>query len=282
MRSFRGKKALITGAASGIGRAIAMALAKEGTSLWLLDIDEAALSSTAREAERHGVDVVTSVCDLADPEQITTVVDSVRLTWSDLNILVNSAGIIHYGPMHLLTGDQWQRIISVNLLAPIQLIRGLLTTLAAQDDAHIVNICSMFGLFPFRKLIAYQTSKYGLVGFTLALRGEYQRFDFGVTAVCPGLVQTPLINHIERSEPKKPPLVLPIFLCTSADKVAARTLIAMRKNKGLVLIAPAAKIAWWLMRLSPGLVDWLNREGWRVRGKSTPSDNSAASKSQAS
>jgi hypothetical protein len=56
----------------------------------------------------------------------------------------------------------------------------------------------------------------------------------------------------------------------------------MRKNKGLVLIAPAAKIAWWLMRLSPGLVDWLNREGWRVRGKSTPSDNSAASKSQAS
>jgi NAD(P)-dependent dehydrogenase (short-subunit alcohol dehydrogenase family) len=137
MRSFRGKKALVTGAASGIGSAIVMALAKEGTSLWLVDIDEASLASTAREAESHGVTVVTSVCDLADPEQITAVVGSVLSTWGDLNILVNSAGITHYGPMHLITGDQWQRILSVNLLAPIQLVRELFATLVAQDDAHI-------------------------------------------------------------------------------------------------------------------------------------------------
>jgi len=168
MRSFRGKKALVTGAASGIGRAIAIALAKEGANLWLLDIDEQGLPLIAREAESHGVNVVTSVCDLADPEQITASIDSVLSQWGDLNILVNSAGIAHYGPMHLTTGEQWQRILSVDLLAPIQLVRALFATLAAQDDAHILNICSMFGLFPFRKLSAYQTSKFGLVGFTLA------------------------------------------------------------------------------------------------------------------
>lgn len=266
MRSFRGKKALVTGAASGIGSAIVMALAKEGTSLWLVDIDEASLASTAREAESHGVTVVTSVCDLADPEQITAVVGSVLSTWGDLNILVNSAGITHYGPMHLITGDQWQRILSVNLLAPIQLVRELFATLVAQDDAHILNICSMFGLFPFHKLSAYQTSKFGLVGFTLALRGEYQRPDFGITALCPGLVVTAMMESAARAggHLSAPP---PRWICISADKVAARALAAMRKNQGLVLITPAAKLGWWLMRLSPTLVDWLNREGWRVRPK---------------
>lgn len=279
MRSFRGKRALVTGAASGIGRAIALALAKEGTSLWLLDLNEAALSSAAREAEDHGVDVVTNVCDLADPKQITEVVTAIHARWGGLNILVNNAGIAHYGPMHLITADQWQRIMSVNLLAPIQLIRELFASLNAQDDAHIVNICSMFGLFPFRKLSAYQTSKFGLVGFTLALRGEYQRFDFGITAVCPGLVQTPMIHELKRSGDGKPAPVLPALLFATADKVAARTLTAMRKNKGLVLVSPTARVGWWLMRLSPTLFDWLNREGWRTRKKPTPQDHTAAAKS---
>jgi 3-oxoacyl-[acyl-carrier protein] reductase len=276
MRSFRGKKALVTGAASGIGRAIVMALAKEGTSLWLLDIDEAGLSSAAREAESHGVTVVTSVCDLADPEQITAVVDSILSTWGSLNILVNSAGVTHYGPMHLIADDQWQRILSVNLLAPIQLVRELFATLVAQDDAHILNICSMYGLFPYRKLSAYQTSKFGLVGFTLALRGEYQHPEFGVTALCPGFVHTPMIGNAERFKDhlSSPP---PAWICTSADKVAAHALTAMRKNKGLVLITPAAKIGWWLVRFSPTLFDWLNREGWRVRGKVTVKDNRVSS-----
>ena len=273
MRSFRGKKALVTGAASGIGRAIVVALAKEGANLWLLDIDEAGLSSTAREAESHGVKIGTSLCDLADPEQITAAVDSVLSTWGDLNILVNSAGITHYGPMHLLSGEQWQRILAVNLLAPIQLTRELFATLVAQDDAHILNVCSMFGLFPHRKLSAYQTSKFGLVGFSLALRGEYQRPDFGITALCPGLVHTPMISNVKRSEDRKLPPAPPAWICTSADKVAARALAAMRKNKGLVLVTPAARIGWWLMRLSPTLFDWLNREGWRVRGKVTVKDN---------
>jgi 3-oxoacyl-[acyl-carrier protein] reductase len=266
MRSFHGKKALVTGAASGIGSAIVMALAKEGTSLWLVDIDEASLASTAREAESRGATVATSVCDLADPEQISAVVRSVLSTWGGLNILVNSAGIAHYGPMHLIPGDEWQRILSVNLLAPIQLVRELFATLVAQDEAHILNICSMFGLFPFRRLSAYQTSKFGLVGFTLALRGEYQRPDFGITALCPGFVVTAMIESSTRAGGHllaQPPR----WICTSADKVAAHALTAMRKNKGLVLITPVAKMGWWLMRLSPTLLDWLNREGWRVRRK---------------
>ena len=185
MRSFSGKKALVTGAASGIGRAIALALAREGVSLWLLDIDEAGLASTAREAESHGVDVVTSLCDLADPAQITATVDKLRATWGGLNILVNNAGIVFRGSMHLLTGDEWKRTLSINLLAPIQLVRELLATLVDQDEAHILNICSMYGLFPSRKLVAYQTSKFGLVGFTLALRVEYQRANFGSYCALP-------------------------------------------------------------------------------------------------
>lgn len=270
MRSFSGKKALVTGAASGIGRAIALALAKEGVSLWLLDIDEAGLASTAREAESHGVEVVASPCDLADPAQITAAVDRLRARWGGLNILVNNAGIVHHGPMHLLTGEQWKRTLSINLLAPIQLVRELLATLVEQDDSYILNICSMFGLFPYRKLSAYQTSKFGLVGFTLALRGEYQRSNFGITALCPGFVRTPLIGNLGTPEEQKSP---PAWLCTSTDKVAARALAAIRKNKGLVLITPAARLGWLLMRISPAFFDWLNCERWRTRRKVTITDN---------
>ena len=273
MRSFSGKKTLVTGAASGIGRAIALALAREGASLWMLDINEAGLASAAREAKSHGVEVVTSLCDLADPAQITATVDKLRASWGGLNILVNNAGVVFRGPMHLLTGDEWQRTLSVNLLAPIQLVRELLAMLVDQDEAHILNVCSMYGLFPARKLVAYQTSKFGLVGFTLALRVEYQRANFGVTALCPGLVRSPLISNLGASVGHKPP---PAWLCASTDTVAARALTAMRKDKGLVLITPAARIGWWLMRLSPALFDWLHREGWRTRGEVTIPDNRAS------
>ena len=98
------------------------------------------------------------------------------------------AGVAYYGATLDMTAEQWERIMAVNLLAPIQLIRALLPTLIAQDEAHVVNVGSIFGLVPLRKGAAYQTSKFGLVGLSAALRAEYGR-DIGVTALCPGFVR---------------------------------------------------------------------------------------------
>jgi short-subunit dehydrogenase len=262
MQVIRGKKALVTGAASGIGRALALALAKEGADLYLLDRDEAKLAAAARAAQGFGVTVATRVCDLTQASQISATVRSVLSDWGRLNILVNNAGIAYYGATHDMTAEQWDQIIAVNLLAPIQLIRELMPTLIAQDEAHVVNVCSIFGLVPLRKGAAYQTSKFALVGLSAALRAEYGR-DIGVTALCPGFVRTPLLETFATGAPGQKRHEIPAWLCARPEQVAAAAIRALRRNKGLVVITPAARLMWWMARLSPALLDWVTRQGWR-------------------
>jgi 3-oxoacyl-[acyl-carrier protein] reductase len=138
------------------------------------------------------------------------------------------------------------------------------------DEAHILNICSFAGLVPLKRLAAYQASKYGLVGFTLALRNDYQRDNFGVTALCPGFVRTPMLGNVKDLEIHRSAPVPPAFISTTAEAVAAKALAAIRHNQGLVVVTLFARMTWWMNRLSPGLVDWLSREGWRRRGKIEP------------
>jgi len=280
MRIIRGKKALVTGAASGIGRAIALALAREGADVFLVDINEDKLADVAREMGSHGVKVVTAVCDVSDPAQINAVAANLRRRWNGLNILVNNAGITYYGNTHLMTGEQLTRIMAVNLLAPILLVHELLPTLLAAEDAHILNVCSMFGLATWRKIAAYQTSKFGLVGFSAALRAEYCSETFGVTALCPGFVHSSLLQagETDRAEPR---LAVPAWICASAERTAAKAISAIRRNQGVVLVTPAAHFYWRLTRFFPGLVDWLMREGWRRRGRAIISPDAASSPTHA-
>lgn len=264
MRIICGKKALVTGAAAGIGRAIALELAKEGADLFLIDISQENLEAVAREARGHGVEVITVVCDLSESAQISAAVECLRSKWGVLNILVNNAGIAYYGHTHSMTSEQWHRIMSVNLLAPIQLVRELLPILFLAKEAHILNVCALLGLVPWRKLAAYQTTKFGLVGFTAALRAEYYRDNFGVTALCPGFVGTSMLTQFEIPEGASRRHV-PSWICTTSENTALKAVRAIRKNQGLVIITPTAHLYWRLTRLFPALVDWLTREGWRRR-----------------
>ncbi len=270
MRIIRGKKAMVTGAASGIGRAIALQLAKKGADLFLVDIQADALATVAQEARTLGVNVMTAVCDLTDASQISSAVEQLRNTWKGLNILVNNAGTTYYGQTHRMTGEQWNRIMAVNLMAPIQLVHELLPMLLAADEAHILNVCSIFGLVTWRKTTAYQTSKFGLVGFSAALRAEYCNEHFGVTALCPGFVRSSLLDDCETDKVDRK-VKVPAWICASPEQTAAKAVRAIQKNKGLVLVTPTAHFYWRLMRLSPSLVDWLTREGWRRRGKTAAS-----------
>ena len=160
--------------------------------------------------------------------------------------------------------------MAVNLMAPIQLVHELLPMLSAADEAHILNVCSIFGLVTWRKTTAYQTSKFGLVGFSAALRAEYCNENFGVTALCPGFVRSSLLDDCETDKPDRV-VKVPAWICATPEQTAAKAVRALQKNKGLVLVTPAAHFYWRLMRFSPSLVDWLTREGWRRRGKTAAS-----------
>ena len=262
MRIIRGRKALITGAAAGIGRALTLALARQGADVFLFDIDPASLAETAREAERLGAVVATRVCDLTQSAAIDDAARAVLAEWGAVHILVNNAGIAYYGATHDMPAKEWERLLALNLLAPMHLTRALIPTLLAQEEAHVLNVCSIFGLVPMRKGAAYQVSKFGLVGFSAALRAEYGR-DFGVTALCPGFVRTALLQNFATGDPGKKRHEIPAWLTTTPEKVAAVALRAIRGNKGLVVVTPAARLMWWIGRMSPGSVDWLTRQGWR-------------------
>lgn len=265
MKVIRGRTALVTGAASGIGRAIALALAREGAALRLLDIDDQNLEQTAREAGALGAAVTTKHCDLRQPAQISEAIAEILGSGEPLHILINNAGLAYYGHTHQMSAAQWREIMAVNLLSPIQLVHELLPVLAAQDEAHIVNVCSMFGVATLRKGAAYQASKSGLVGFTAALRAEYSRPEFGVTALCPGFVRTPMLDRFATGDSQQARHKIPDWITLSPEYVAARTLRAVRRNEGLVVIPAIARLLWRVSRLSPGLMDMLNREAWRRR-----------------
>jgi 3-oxoacyl-[acyl-carrier protein] reductase len=157
--------------------------------------------------------------------------------------------------------------MAVNLMTPITLVRELLPLLAAQDEAHILNVASIFGLVTMRKGAAYQASKSGLVGFSAALRAEYDRPGFGVSVLCPGFVRTAMIESFDTGAPGQARHVLPGWATVTPEAVARAAIRAIRRDRGLVVISLPARLLWWLSRLSPSLFDWLTREGWRRRGK---------------
>ena len=263
MKIIQGKKALVTGAASGVGRAIALALAHEGADLFLVDIDESRLRICARDAEALGSKVLIEVCDLSKPTRITACTAACLRAFGALDILVNCAGVTHYGHADSMTAEKWNAVMSVNLFAPIQLVQELLPALIAQRESHILNVCSVLGLVPVRKLIGYQTSKFALVGFSLALRTEYFAHNVGVTALCPGFVDTPMLDRFGPAWFKRLIYFGPFSLAVTTDVVARKAIASIRRNRGLVVVSFAAKILWFIYRLCPTLVLWLFRRKLR-------------------
>jgi short-subunit dehydrogenase len=273
MLTLYGKKALVTGAASGIGRAIALALAEQGTNLYLLDVDDEGLKSVVAETSARGVEVIAERCDLGRQDEISLAVYILLKRWSHIDILVNNAGIAYYGPTERMSAEQWNRLLNINLLAPIHLTRELLPTLLERPDAHLLNVCSISGLVAGGRFAAYHVSKFGLVGFTEAMRAEYGRRGLGVTALCPGPVRTKLYTSAMSGKPGKAVPTPPAWICTTEERVAAAAVQAILHNKRMVLLTPLAHVLYSLKRFAPWFLDFLNHIG-RKRKKLSSSGGS--------
>jgi short-subunit dehydrogenase len=259
MKTLRGRKALVTGAARGIGRSIAIELAKAGCDVWLVDLDAEALQTAAAEVHARGVEAVSEICDVAEPQQISRCVAAVLRRWGKLHVLVNNAGVVYYGPVRELTAEHWRHTLAVDLHAAIQFIRELLPTLEAQDEAHILNVSSVGGLVAIRNLAAYQTCKFALVGLTQSLRADLRWTGVGATALCPGFTKTRFIQRVERLGSSRQAGAVPDRWCTTPEHVAKAAVKAIRRNRGLVVLTPLAKMLFGLWRLSPRLFDFLRK-----------------------
>jgi NAD(P)-dependent dehydrogenase (short-subunit alcohol dehydrogenase family) len=265
MRNIRGKNALVTGVASGIGRAVALRLAYEGVGLYLVDVDEAGLAATVADVRTIGAHVISQRCDVGRPTDVSAVVADVLDRWNGVDILVNNAGITYYGHTDQMSDEHWDRLLRVNLYSHIQFTRELLPSLLERSEAHIVNVCSMFGLVGMPKLAAYCTTKFALVGLSDALRAEYGRYGLGVTALCPGFVRTNLFTSAPLPENAKGHKIPPRIFSTTPERVAAATVRAIRRNRRLVVVEPSARFLCTLKRLAPGLIDFALHLGRRKR-----------------
>ena len=171
-----------------------MELARRGTNLLLADRDQAGMSRTAIEIRGLGVNVDLFHYDAEQPEQIVALANFAKSLTGGIDILVNNAGVTYSGFTDRMTSEHWNRMLQINLHAPIRLTHELLPHLLKRRDVHLLNVCSVLGLVGMPKVCAYNTAKFGLVGFTESLRSEYGVQGVGVTALCPGLVRTNLFN----------------------------------------------------------------------------------------
>ena len=262
MKVIAGKKAIVTGAASGIGREIALELARRGAVLSLWDIDEAGLAETAemtRAASPAGpANVCLRRCDLARPEDVSAAVAETIDRWGGVDILVNNAGVAYYGPADRMTSEQWDWVIRVNLTAAIQLIRELLPGMLDRGSGHVLNVSSVGGLVAQTRLAAYHATKFALVGLTEAMRAEVDHRGVGFSCLCPGLTRTPFFDHavVGRTRRRKAP---PRWLTIEPERVARAAVRAIRANRGLVLVGGMAHVLWLAKRVSPRLLDYVNR-----------------------
>ena len=258
MKVIRGRRALVTGAASGLGRGIAQALACEGANLVLWDVNLEGLNQVASELRSRGVDVDVARVDLMDHDQIAVAVHDSLDRIGPIDILVNNAGVAYYGPTHAMTAKQWDWLLGINLLAPIALTRELLPALLERPEAHILNVCSISGLVAGGRFAAYHTSKFGLIGYTESLRAEYGRRGLGVTAICPGPVLTNLYTKCETGKEGKQAPHPPAWLCTTVEAVARASIKAIRRNQRMPLVGMLAHLLWNFKWAAPGLIDFLN------------------------
>ncbi|MBM0277452.1 SDR family NAD(P)-dependent oxidoreductase [Micromonospora tarensis] len=269
---FVGATAVVTGAASGIGAALAHALARRGSNLVLLDRDAERLDavSGAIRAAHPDRQLCTYLVDLADATATAQVAAEIGQRHPRVRLLVNNAGVGLGGRFDQVTFEEFSWVIDVNFRAVAQVTHALLPTLRAEPGAHLVNISSLFGLIAPAGQAAYSASKFAVRGLTEALRHELVDDGIGVTSVHPGGIRTRItanarigsgVSHDEyaagRAQFEK-------LLTIAPERAAEVILRGVERRRGRVLVGWSAKLPDLLARVLPGsynrlLVTGLNR-----------------------
>ena len=185
-----GRTAVITGAASGIGRAIAVSLAHRGCNLALADIDEAGLAQTAELVRGHGIDVSRHRLDVADRAAVAAFPDVVADDHGGVDVLVNNAGVAVGGTFEQVADEDFEWLFEINFWGVVRMTRAFLPLLRASEDACVVNLSSVYGIIAPPEQVAYSASKFAVRGFSEALRHELESSGIGVSVVHPGGVAT--------------------------------------------------------------------------------------------
>ena len=209
MESLTGKNALVTGAGKGIGRAVAIGLAKEGVNVALLARTASDLQAVADEVENEGVKAVIVIADVAEIDSVNKAIESAVASLGNIDILINNAGIAAFGSFLELPPDEWERILKVNLFGVYYTTRAILPSMIERKTGDIVNISSTAGLRGTAETSAYSASKFGLIGLSESLMQEVRKYNIRVTTLTPSTVATHLAFDLKLTDGNREKIMQP-------------------------------------------------------------------------
>ena len=263
MKNFEGRVAAITGAGSGIGRALAEDLARRGAELALSDIDEAGLAETVGRCEGLGVKVSSARVDVADRGAVDAWASQVVGDHSRANLIFNNAGVALGATIEAMSYDDFEWLMNINFWGVVHGTKAFLPHLKEAGEGHIVNMSSVFGLISVPSQSAYNAAKFAVRGFTDALRMELELDPCGVssTTVHPGGIKTNIVRNA-RMDDSVAALAGDVdrarrdfdrIAVTKPARAARQILAAVQKDKRRVLVGPDAKVIDLLSRAPAGL-----------------------------
>ncbi|ANS26998.1 Putative oxidoreductase SadH [Rhodococcus opacus] len=252
MSEFAGKVVVITGAGSGIGRALALNLAGRGARLAISDMDTVGLAETARQAEALGAEVKADHLDVTQREAVLAYADEVRAHFGKINQVYNNAGIAYHGEFEKSEFKDIEKIMDVDFWGVVNGTKAFLPHLIASGDGHVVNVSSLFGLLSMPGQSAYNSAKFAVRGFTESLRQEMliAKHPVKVTCVHPGGIKTAIARNATAGPGEDLDTFAKFFdqkLARTTPEAAAETIVnGVRKGKPRVLIGADAKFldAW--------------------------------------
>lgn len=259
-----GKKVLITGAASGIGKATALAMAERGARLFITDVNPQGLEETRGEIEEAGGEVCLSISlDISDYHAVRNMADEIHAAFGPLDILANVAGVALFSQVEDMTHDQWERIVNVNLWGPYHAIECFVPEMVrAGKGGHLLSVSSTAGIIGLPWHVAYAGTKHALVGSSEVLRYDLRKHGIGVSVILPGavntgLVKTAVINADEGACEKGRGLFSRHAI--APEKVAGLIIGAIEKNRYMVITSMDIKLLYLLKRMSPPAYDLVLR-----------------------
>jgi short-subunit dehydrogenase len=266
--NLKGRTAVVTGAASGIGRAIATSLARRGCNLALADINDEALARTTAEIAAPGVRISKHHLDVSDRDAVTAFPDQVTAEHRGVDVLVNNAGVALAGTFEQVSETDFEWLFGINFWGVVRMTRAFLPLLHFSDDARIVNLSSIFGIIAPPGNTAYSAAKFAVRGFSESLRHELRKTPIGVTVVHPGGVATSIVRSARMPKTDTPEedearrKSFEAFL-TLPPATAGETIVrGIENRKARILVGSDAKMLALIERLAP--VNYWNLLGRRL------------------
>jgi NADP-dependent 3-hydroxy acid dehydrogenase YdfG len=256
MEGFAGKVAVVTGAGSGIGQALAVELARSGAKLAISDVDTEGLAQTEQQLKAIGTPVKSDRLNVTEREAFLAYADAVGDHFGKVNQIYNNAGIAFTGDIEISQFKDIERVMDVDFWGVVNGTKAFLPHLIASGDGHVINISSVFGLFSVPGQSAYNAAKFAVRGFTEALRQEMvlAGHPVGVTTVHPGGIKTAIARNATAAEGLDAAELASVFdkrmAITSPQRAARIILEAVRKNRARVLVGPDAKALDLMIRLT--------------------------------